>query len=151
MEKSILHDEQTKIGPSPVTEYGAGIHRIAQICYEGENGVLLLEYPFQFDPDSRYLVTTSLLKDKKAKDIHSKCTLNSKITNNLTIIGGVHLGMSRADLKTIWGTPSKVAPGVLIYVLRRATDEYFTDDVMIYAEFKNDKLTYVEVSRASIH
>jgi hypothetical protein len=149
---SSLKDAQDKIGKTPILEKGTPPRDEAQICYQGSNSVLLL-----FSPDTsttgetqQSIQSAIISRDKHIKELFAPCTESPKM-NNLTFFGGLHLGMSRADVKKIWGEPGKVAPGVMIYEIRRIQKEYFTDDVSLYMEFENDKLTFMDVSRLAIH
>jgi hypothetical protein len=146
---SSLKDAQEKIGATQVKERGVSPRTETQICYQGSNGILVLMSPDAGEPVQRIQVAI-ISSDKNIKERFTSCAESPKINEDLTVIGGLRLGMSRAEVKRIWGEPGKVAPGIMIYVVRRIQNEYFTDDVSIYLEFKNNKLTYISTSRTGI-
>jgi hypothetical protein len=149
---STLKDARETIGVTPIVERGTPPRDLAQICYQGAGGLLLL-----FSPDTstteetRQRIQSAIIsRDKHIKELFAPCTDSPKM-QNLMFFGGLRLGMSRAEIKKIWGKPGKVTPKVMIYEIRRIQPEYFTDDVSLYMEFENDKLTFVDVSRLAIH
>ena len=60
------------------------------------------------------------------------------------------MGMSKAEVRKIWGAPGKETGKVMIYLIRRIQQKYFTDDVSLYLEFENNKLTLAILSRTAI-
>jgi hypothetical protein len=144
-----IPNAQEKIGKTSIEESGVGSGHYGQLCYKGENSVLLLEFPYQSSPP-RNLQTVILSRNTHIPEIYAHCTANPKINKDLTFAGGLRLGMSRAEVQKIWGKPGKTTPKVMIYEIRRIEKEYFTDDVSIYLEFRNDHLTYADVSRTAI-
>jgi hypothetical protein len=146
---SSLKDAQEKIGATQVEERGARPRTETQICYQGSSGILVLTSPDAGEAVQR-IQTAIISRDQNIKERFAPCSKSPKINKDLTFMGGLRLGMDRADVKKIWGKPSKVTPRIMIYVIRRIQKEYFTDDVSIYLEFKNDKLTYVWASRTGI-
>jgi hypothetical protein len=146
---SSLKDAQEKIGVTQVKERGVRPRTETQICYEGSNSILVLTSPDAGEPAQR-IQTVIVSRDKDIKERFTPCLESPKINKDLTFMGGLRLGMSRTEVKKILGKPGKITPGIMIYVIRRIQNEYFTDDVSIYLEFKNDKLTYVWASRTGI-
>jgi hypothetical protein len=150
---SSLQDAQKKIGPSPINEdHYAPPNDSAQVCYEGQIGILLLispntkssgEYP-------QKIQTIIISQNKNVDEKFAKCIESPKISEDLFFFGGLRLGMNREEVKKLWGNPGKNTSEIMLYKIRRIQKEYFTDDVSLYLEFKNDKLTFARMSRLAI-
>ena len=151
--KATLQDAQRAIGQSPIAkqEYTNGRFD-TQLCYSGEKARFILETANRRLRDSPDRINALVLtNEKKVDELYATCTPTKVLTKDIFIAGGLKLGMSTAEVIKIWGKPSKSAPGVIIYRIRRITQEYFTDDINIYTEFKNGKLTYISMSRMVFH
>lgn len=141
-----INDAFEKIGKSPIIENGTGSGHYGQICYEGPDAMLLLEFPYQrYAP--RKLQNVIISTNKRIQEAYAPCTPSSQIDKDFSFIGGLRLGMSQKEVEKIWGTPGLAKSDVMIYDIRRIQKEFFTDDVSIYLEFKKGKLVYVDASR----
>jgi hypothetical protein len=100
------------------------------------------------------------------------CTKSSRLSQTITTAGGLHLGLTLPQVKTILGAPSKAAPDRLEYSFRvkkhtsaarletlRGIESFMSDaefhklydfynlDEHIVARFVNAKLNYLAVAR----
>lgn len=149
---STLQDAQQKIGGAPIRETGVAPRDTAQVCYKGIDSLLLLISPNtkSSGENPQFIQSFIISIDKNIKERVAPCIESPKMGRDFTFLNGVRLGMSQAEVKKIWGKPSLMTPKVMIYDLRRIQKEYFSDDISIYLEFKNDKLAFVDASRLAI-
>jgi hypothetical protein len=147
---STLQDAQKKIANFPIQErhYTSGEYD-SQLCYKGADTTLLLNTGRERE-DPQLIQTVIVSSQKLGNEIFGSCRSTEQVNKDLTFIGGLRLGMSRVEVEKIWGKPGKSTSKVVIYEIRRIQKEWFTDDVSIYLEFKNNKLTYISASRTGI-
>ena len=55
------------------------------------------------------------------KERYGECTPTKTINPAISFLGGLHLGMRRADVQRIWGKAGKVAGNISIYEIRPYT------------------------------
>jgi hypothetical protein len=148
---SSFQEAQKKIGTASIFEQGSPPRDRAEICYQDPGSILLLLSPdtrATQEPKQR-IQSVIISRDKQIEEKFATCASVPTI-GSLTFFGGLHLGMTREEVKKIWGNPGKATPKVMIYVIRRIQKQYFTDDISLYLEFRNNRLSFARMSRLAI-
>jgi len=158
-----------KMGKTTVVQRGDASTGRSQICYSspGKEPKIYLIFEKGEVNDAFYLFTGG--PDWNASD---RCTDSNLIAETLSTRSGLHLGQTRAQVRTILGKPSLVSGDKMIYSLdaqkktsvadlqnlRRqnpaiSDDEFhkgydfYTLGVYIEARFLTDKLVYLAISK----
>jgi hypothetical protein len=147
---STLADAQSSLGAAKISErpYMYSSYT-SQVCYEREGIVVLLDsYNWRDRPQEigRMIISA----DKNINEKFSKCGFSQKINKDVEFLNGLKLGMTRPEIEKIWGKPGFADNKTMIFEIRRIQTDYFTDDVSIYLEFNNGRLSFVDAARAAI-
>jgi len=121
-----------------------------QICYQGTENGLILEFPSSKYANQDNLCEVYLFSGRTIPESFVACTPNSKITKSLTVAGGLQLGMTRDQVRKIWGKEGFSDDKVMIYWIRQPSKKYFTDDMIMYLEFTQGKLSFINQGRVAV-
>jgi hypothetical protein len=114
--KSNLSDARQKFSSGEIYHEGDAGDSVYVLCYQGRDGTIAaFESSGEMGGPDHVITFASVMGKDTSYRFKQHCLVSDSINREIKSFTGLHLGMTRVDLKRIKGTPSKESSKLILY------------------------------------